>query len=219
MRNAEVQSKYWDYSWLWNIVPGSPRLWTPFSWGSLLCPVTPPKEHPKVLECWNEPTRPWEAPRIIPGSLRMVSPIPREGCAAQLSPGSGGRGRLSLASKSPWQSPAAAGGSSRPDGDIYISKKWHNTSELSFPALLGTASSWRGDIHLTLGQGINALEEEEEVRPFLCIWHSLRAQRTSPEDCCTSPKTRWNVSVTNHPQHWGWRIRKSEPRGISTCSN
>lgn len=116
--------------------------------------------------CWNAGMS-IPVHRIIPGSPSMVSPIPKQRSAAQLSPGSGGRGRLRLVSKSPWQSPAAAGGSSRPDGDTHISKKWLNSSELVFPALLGTVASWRGDIHLSVGQGINALEEE--VRPFLWI--------------------------------------------------
>lgn len=41
IRNAEVQSKYVDYSWLWNIVPGSPALWkplwAPFFWVCVCC--------------------------------------------------------------------------------------------------------------------------------------------------------------------------------------
>lgn len=98
--------------------------------------------------------QPWEelltALRIIPGSAGGLFPsLNKELLLRKAEVGL----KVTLAGRES----AAAPGSSRTDGDLYISNKWQESSKLLFPTLLGTMSSWRGDIHLAAGQhhGIN----------------------------------------------------------------
>lgn len=158
IRNAEVQSKYVDYSWLWNIVPGSPvlwkPLWAPFFWVCVCCAlwqwhprhsnrIASPTEHSlpesALQRCWNElPPGTWEELVAAhqdypwePHEQLRVSPILKRRSAAQpqLFPRIRWKRqaevglKVTLAGKES----AAARGSSRTDGDIYIGNKRENS--------------------------------------------------------------------------------------------
>lgn len=127
IRNAEVQSKYLDYSWLKHCARISSTVKTPlnsFPLGlCLLCPVTV-TPMPLRQDCisqgafpasvwsakslkWTRGKSRWQHTRAIPGSptisWRSLPSLNEDLLLSHsFSQGSGGRDKLRLASKSPW---------------------------------------------------------------------------------------------------------------------